>query len=111
VLRRGPRAEEAHRRLLVVISTVDPAVVASSPAVQTITTSWSVKSQITADFTCYQRPHNYPAGLKKPDLLSYLACRLRAGRTPTVQRNTPANNAGNISGRHGESVDCGSVVP
>jgi hypothetical protein len=32
VLGRGPRAEEAHRRLLVVISTVDPAVVASSPA-------------------------------------------------------------------------------
>jgi len=29
---RGPRAEEAHRRLLVVISTLDPADVASSPA-------------------------------------------------------------------------------
>ena len=32
MLGHGPRAEEAHRRPLVVISTVDPAVVVSSPA-------------------------------------------------------------------------------
>jgi hypothetical protein len=71
--------------------------------------SASVADEIAADSTCNQPLQNYSAGLKNPDLLPYLACRLRAGRTPTVQK-PPANNAGNISGRQAQSIDCGSVM-